>query len=294
MNNIEDKIINTLISDIGLIKSEIETSKKINWIISNKLDNINDLLLINMSMNWRLSSANPLARCGMKAFSQSDEDGITLEIIRRLGLVNGTFAEFGVGNGLENNTLILANLGWKGFWIGGEVLAFDQLKASRLKYIKNWITLENINTLLHEGLKYLEVSSPNIVSLDLDGNDYHFIQSLLQNGLTPDLFICEYNAKFVPPLRFVMPYNPTHQWDGSDYYGAALMNLCELFEKFNYRLICCNTQTGANAFFIKDIHHNLFSDIPDNIFQIYEPPKFFLLKKFGHKISPKTIEEMLS
>ena len=60
MNNIEDKIINTLISDIGLIKSEIETSKKINWIISNKLDNINDLLLINMSMNWRLSSANPL------------------------------------------------------------------------------------------------------------------------------------------------------------------------------------------------------------------------------------------
>ena len=39
----------------------------------------------------------------MKHFSQSDEDGITLEICRRLGLGGeSTFFEIGVGNGLEN------------------------------------------------------------------------------------------------------------------------------------------------------------------------------------------------
>ena len=49
--------------------------------------------------------ANPLTRNPYKFFSQSDEDGITLEILRRMQLTNGSFLEFGVGNGFENNTL---------------------------------------------------------------------------------------------------------------------------------------------------------------------------------------------
>ena len=32
---------------------------------------------------------NPLNRCGAKVFSQNEEDGITLEIISRMGLQNG-------------------------------------------------------------------------------------------------------------------------------------------------------------------------------------------------------------
>ena len=47
-----------------------------------------------------------------KCFSQTDEDGITIEILRRIGcLEKGTFAEFGPGDGMENNTLILKSLG---------------------------------------------------------------------------------------------------------------------------------------------------------------------------------------
>src|SRR5947209_3607764 len=65
------------------------------------------------------ATKNPLNRFGGKYFSQADEDGITLEIIKRLGIKTGTFAELGVGNGLENNTLILLANGWRGFWIGG-------------------------------------------------------------------------------------------------------------------------------------------------------------------------------
>jgi hypothetical protein len=46
-----------------------------------------------------------------------------MEILRRIGVSNGTFAEFGVGNGLKNKTLVLTALGWSGFWVGGEHLA---------------------------------------------------------------------------------------------------------------------------------------------------------------------------
>ena len=65
---------------------------------------------------------NPLTKFGKKCYSQTDEDGITLEIVKRMGLKNSYFAELDVGTGIENNTLVLSALGWKGFWIGGENL----------------------------------------------------------------------------------------------------------------------------------------------------------------------------
>jgi hypothetical protein len=66
--------------------------------------------------------ANPLLRFGEKYYSQNDEDGILLEIVRRIGLgSNATFLEYGVGNGFENNTLIWLMSGWRGGWVGGEV-----------------------------------------------------------------------------------------------------------------------------------------------------------------------------
>src|SRR5262252_5197626 len=81
-----------------------------------------------MAQYWarkREEAVSPLVRHGAKFFSQSDEDGILLEILRRLGLASGVFAELGVGNGLENNSLILLMHGWKGVWLGGEPLAFE-------------------------------------------------------------------------------------------------------------------------------------------------------------------------
>src|ERR1700758_747686 len=60
-----------------------------------------------------------LERYGFKVYSQCDEDGIIQEIFNRIGLTSSTFVEFGVGNGLENNTLKLLLEGWSGLWIEG-------------------------------------------------------------------------------------------------------------------------------------------------------------------------------
>ena len=89
--------------------------------------------------------ANHFVRYGKNCYSQSDEDGLTLEIIKRIGISNGVFAEFGVGDGKENNTLILLGLNWRGFWCGGENLAFNIPNNSRLLYYKKWINKENIS-----------------------------------------------------------------------------------------------------------------------------------------------------
>lgn len=237
---------------------------------------------------------NPFTRFGRKCFSQNDEDGLTLEIVKRLGLVTGVFAEFGVGDGLENNTLILAALGWKGFWVGGSDLAFNHSQARRFKYIKDWITLANITEHCRAGLDALGEQQLDVASLDLDGNDIYFVRALLESGVQPKLFIVEYNAKFPPPVKFQITYDPKHKWMGDDYFGASLASYAELFAEFGYGLVCCNAATGCNAFFVKAESMALFPETPADIGDIYAGPLFQTYTAFGHRVSAKTIERIMN
>ncbi len=240
---------------------------------------------------------NPLVRLGAKVFSQFDEDGITFEILRRMSLANGVFAEFGVGNGTENNTLALAAAGWNGFWVGGEDLAFDHNPLHspdpNFSYNKQWITRENILELYQDGLSTIRRDKCDVISLDLDGNDFYIAQTLLDNSIKPEVFIVEYNGKFIPPIHFVIDYDPTHVWKGDDYHGASLASLCELFEEHGYFLACCNL-SGANAFFVSAKWQSRFSDVPTEIQNLYETPKFWMIKYLssGHPVSTKTLSNV--
>jgi hypothetical protein len=237
---------------------------------------------------------NPLNNFGYKCFSQSDEDGITIEILRRIGIVkNGTFAEYGVGDGMENNTLILLSLDFKGFWVGGENLLYKHNKSNKLLYKKTWITVDNIISITNSSMKIMEIPELDVLSIDLDGNDYFFIKELLENEIRPKLFIAEYNSKFPPPVSFCIKYDKNHVWS-NDYFGASLTKLTELFSAHGYTLICCNAATGSNSFFIRDDLKSKFSDVPSNIMDIYFPPRYNLLRKYGHSQSIKTIMNIIS
>jgi hypothetical protein len=237
---------------------------------------------------------NPLNKCGRKVFSQADEDGITCEIIKRIGIKCGVFAEFGVGNGLENNTIVLASLGWKGFWVGAESLAYDLLPAPLtgqqrdFAFIREFIDTENILSFARRGLESISEDKVDVVSLDLDGNDIYFVEELLKGGFLPKLFIVEYNAKFIPPIRWKIEYNPAHRWVGDDYFGASLMEFNDLFEKYRYSLVCCNSATGANAFFVQSSYRDVFHDVPADINVLWSPPLYFT-GEYGHPVSAKTV-----
>jgi hypothetical protein len=245
-----------------------------------------------------LNHPNPLVLRGAKVYSQNEEDGITFEILRRIGLQTGTFAEFGVGNGTENNTLSLAAAGWRGFWVGAEDLAFNfnPLNSSKLNFHfqKAWIKRSNIVELFSSGLSAIGADQCDVISVDLDGNDYYFIDALLRAGIRPSLFIAEYNAKFIPPIKFRIDYDDEHRWNGRDYFGASLSSLVELFETHGYFLACCNI-TGSNAFFIRNTHREHFTDIPKETDLLYAAPKYFLngLDVAGHPTSIATIEAVM-
>jgi hypothetical protein len=202
----------------------------------------------------------------------------------------GRFAEFGVGDGLENNTIILGALGWKGFWVGGEDLAIDIPKSGRLHYTKDWITLENVSRLARAGMGLIGADSLDIISLDLDGNDIYFVEDLLKNGFAPKLFIVEYNGKFPPPARFQIEYRPDFVWALDDYYGAALMNYVDLFERHGFRLVCRNSFCSLNAFFVRNDFSHLFGDVPGDINDIYSGICYHIYTSFGHRPCAKTVE----
>jgi hypothetical protein len=247
-----------------------------------------DLLRLKMAQT-DLVKGNPLLMQAGQYFSQNDEDGILLEILRRIGIENGHFCEFGVGDGTENNTIVLLANGWSGAWIGGEDIAFDP-GQSRLSFVKAWVTCENAASLALRALRSLPPEKVNVLSLDLDGNDSSIVRALFENGFAPDVCIVEYNAKFGPDIEFEMPYSNDHTWVGGDFMGASLLSWVKLFEQENYTLVACN-MTGVNAFFIRPDHADKFKDAPRNIaelYRAYQAPRGAGLSR----TNPKTVHHL--
>src|SRR5580693_6196543 len=231
----------------------------------------------------RNSDERRLLRFGYRVYSQSDEDGILHEILRRIGSGSRTFVEIGAGDGLENNTLFLLAQGWRGLWIEASArkVAAARKKLGRLvtegrlRVEKHFVTASNIDEKIRRLAPAPEV---DLLSVDIDGNDYHVLRAI--RSIEPRVIVAEYNAKFPPDVSWVMEYNEAHRWDESDYFGSSLKALETLLAERGYSLVGCNL-LGCNAFFVRS---NLAADppfcSPFTAENHYEPPRYFLLPAY--------------
>ena len=175
------------------------------------------------------------------------------EIFQRIGQTNKIFVEFGVGDGLENNTLALLFDGWEGLWIEGSEKLTSRIReglkytidTGRLTVTNAFITRENINELISSAIDKAEI---DLLAIDMDGNDFHVFESI--SCINPRVVVIEYNAKFPPPMQYCMSYEEGHKWSKDDNFGASLKFLEEGFSKKGYCLVGCSL-TGANAFFVR-------------------------------------------
>lgn len=213
-------------------------------------------------------------------YSQGGEDGIIAEIFKRIGLTNKFFIEFGVSNGLENNTAALLLQGWQGVWLEGSLKfyksilqTFSSVISSQQLQVRNaFVSRENIETLLMEAGAPAE---PDLLSIDIDGNDYWIWQTITK--FRPQVVVIEYNAFFGPTVPWIMEYDANHIWDRSTHYGASLKALEKLGRDKGYSLVACNF-TGHNAFFVRD---DLVSDkflTPFTAENHYQALKLYLLQ----------------
>lgn len=176
-----------------------------------------------------------LAKYEKKMYSQNGEDGITLEILKRIDHVEN-YVEFGVQDGTECNTRILDLNGWTGLQMDG---GYD---SNGIK--KEFVTRENVIDLFK---KYSVPNHIGVLSVDTDYNDFYIVERIL-NHYTADLVIVEYNASWTDDR--IIPYK-LGMWDGTNHFGASLKAWCKLFSKHNYSLVYTESK-GVNAFFVRD------------------------------------------
>jgi Tetratricopeptide repeat len=232
----------------------------------------------------RYADEKRLLKFGAKAYSQSEEDGMIAEIFRRIGATSRTFIEFGVGAGLENNTLALLLTGWRGLWIeanSSDVEAArsklgSQLESRQLRIENQFVTRENIDALLKNAGPNLE---PDLLCIDVDGNDYWIWEAI--HSVRPRVVSIEYNATWFPPLALTIRYQEKFQWDGSNYFGASLKALELLGTRKGYKLVGCNF-SGVNAFFVReDLCQDKFR-APYTAENHFEPPRYWMVRAAGH------------
>jgi len=191
-----------------------------------------------------------------QVFSQFGDDGIIQYLVRTLDIEPEVFVEFGVQDYLESNTrFLLMSKNWRGLVIDSseedvEFIRRDQIYWRHdLTAVHSFVTREDINALF---TKYGFTGEIGILSIDIDGNDYHVWEAI--SVIKPALVIVEYNSVLGAKYAVTVPYDPgfnrmSAHYSGL-YFGASLKALVILGNKKGYAFIGCNS-AGNNAYFVR-------------------------------------------
>lgn len=184
-------------------------------------------------------------------FSQNGEDGVLAELARRIGSPRRTFVEIGASDGRQNCTRALLQDGWSGVWVEGDAAAAAaarEMTAGRpVTVVEGFVDRDNAAALLRDAGAD---EQPDVLVIDVDGNDWWIWRALAASGLRPSIVVVEYNPNLGPWLDWRLPYDTGHRWDGSARYGASLAAFAALGRRLGYALVHCEA-TGTNAFFVR-------------------------------------------
>ena len=176
-----------------------------------------------------------------KYSSQFCSDGIVESIINHLYPSGHQGNAFELGaSPTENNTNFLRDkYNWRVTQIDG---AYDR---PDIRLFKHFITKDNVIDIMK---KYDVPQNLHLFSIDIDGNDFYILRKVLQNW-QPDIIIAEYNANWHQQDK-VMPYAENHVWSGNDYYGAGLLPLKLLMQRYGYYFVTCDVE-GLNGYWCR-------------------------------------------
>jgi hypothetical protein len=177
-----------------------------------------------------------------RVYSQNGEDGVLEKMFAAIGTTNKYYVEFGVENGNECNTRYLRErYGFSGLLMDGGH------ENSTINLRKEFITVDNILDLF---ATYNVPAEPDMVSIDIDFNDWHIWLTMGQK-YKPRVVVMEHNAGLGQWADKVVQHDPKAKWDATNYFGASIAAMAKLGRYLGYTLVYVES-FGVNAFFIRD------------------------------------------
>jgi hypothetical protein len=176
------------------------------------------------------------------SFSQNGEEGILLECVQRLNIVEGSAVEIGANDGLfcSNTALLIKEHGWFGRMVETDYNLWKECcqvwkEHPKVKCSCSHVDGNNINAFVDD--------TCDVLSLDTDGSDYQIFKGL---KVKPKIVIVEIDSGISPEIE---GFNA----DG----GASYRTMVELAHEKGYRLLC---HTG-NLVLIANEYKRLFPEI---------------------------------
>jgi hypothetical protein len=231
-------------------------------------------------------------------FSQQGEDGLLAFVLSKIPNKTGWCVEFGAWDGKsESNThYFISQQSYHGVMIEADPLKYNLLRENMKAYdticVNAFVRPEGENK-LDNILSLTPIPKQfDLLSIDVDGDDYHVWQSL--DKYQPTVVIIEINIRDKPGVKRInKPGSPivrgntgtsiSSMWGITGYTGTSISSMTELAISKQYSLLA---NVHCNAIFVRREYLNLFHDrevTPDEVFT-YE----------DHRISELSFGEMRS
>lgn len=193
-----------------------------------------------------------------KIYSQNGEDGIIEEILNRLvDNLDKTCCEFGAWDGiyLSNVYNLIKNKDYKALFIEADKNKFKKLNnnfdGKKIIALNKCVSFEGKNKLDQILLENNFNTNFDLLSIDIDGNDYHIFDSL--ENFKPKIIVIEFNPLIPNEVEFIQ------KKDIKINQGSSALSFYNLAKRKNYTLVAA---TEINLFFV---HNNYISKVTDNI-----------------------------
>ena len=203
-------------------------------------------------------------------FSQFGEDGIIEKIFSIIPHPCKWCVEFGAWDGkhLSNTHILLSQKDWSGALIEADRNRFKTLCRTykdnqRVICINEMVAFDGENVLDNILSKTPIPKDFDLLSIDIDGNDYHVWKSL--QYYKPKVVIIEFNNTIPNSIEFVQEANYSVN------QGCSLLVLDNLAKQKGYELLVV---TDFNAFFINAEYFPLFNIVDNSLEVINKNQKY--------------------
>lgn len=188
-------------------------------------------------------------KMGFKINSEHKEDGIIYYIFSLIGTSNKKCVEF-YADYCPNIKNLIIHHGFSGCLITWNDM--NEFQGYPVVVSHNKITCENVHEVIHKQYH----GDIDLLSIDIDGNDYWVLKTIIEKGiLSPRVIVVEYQDIIGWEQALTIPYNPDHNsFDyntdgGPNYCGASLLAFVKLLSNYKFVGSC---DQGYNAFFIRN------------------------------------------